>query len=50
MFYIFYYRGVYQTVQKAPFYRALARVLVALATNIEAKASKPDLKVGRSSS
>ncbi|MFH0923369.1 MAG: hypothetical protein V1825_01415 [Candidatus Falkowbacteria bacterium] len=39
-----------QTVQKAPFYRALARVPVALATNInEAKASKPDLKVGRSS-
>ena len=38
------------TVQKVSFYRALARVPVALATNIsEAKASKPDLKVGRSS-
>ncbi|MBA3047112.1 glycosyltransferase family 39 protein [Patescibacteria group bacterium] len=38
------------TVQKVSFYRALARVPVASATNIsEAKASKPDLKVGRSS-
>jgi len=51
---------LFQTVPKAPFYRAFppeadhplaeARVPVALATNIsEAKASKPDLKVGKSS-